>query len=73
MSRDETQEDRTGTSGAPSRALVVLSGSAPAVAARPRPLSAFLAQLATSDAPRPARALRAPEAARRYAEASRLG
>ena len=72
MSQDETHEtDRGGT---PCRALVALAPSAASPSLkRERPLSAFLAQLATSDAPRPARSLRAPEALRRYAQVAALG
>lgn len=71
MSQDETGE--AGRGGTPSRALVALEAPEPApVPRRERPLAPFLAQLATSEAPRPARSLRAPEALRRYAEAAAL-
>lgn len=78
MSRDETAKGETAKGvmaqdGTASRALVVLAGPEPVGGARPRPRAAFLVQLATSDARKPPRALRAPEAVRLYAEAARRG
>lgn len=73
MFRNDTAEGRGGTGGgSPCRSLVAVPALSPTVGSRPRPLAAFLAQLATSDAPPPARALRAPEALRRYAATAAL-
>ena len=73
MSRNETRADtdRAGRAS-PGRALVAVAATRSGMTPRPRPLSAFLAQLATSDAPRPPRVLRAPAAMRHYAEAAAL-
>jgi hypothetical protein len=72
MSQGET--GGTGEGDNSCRALVALAEpeTRRAPPRRERPLAVFLAQLATSDAPRPPRALRAPEAARRYAAAAAL-